>query len=222
MTDAGSHFVIDPADGKCKLDGTTTHIGVACTNATVTVCGTDQNAACLTPDVDNYPGGYCNVDPCTDQVGHLCPIGASCVALNAENPQCFKNCNSDDDCRKSEGYVCLDMTKDAVDGGLWTSGASRKVCSKPVLICATDQQCPSVFPHCVSQDDGGASPDTGTVADAGGATEAGSGDAAASDTGAIDAGASDAGSADTGVVDAGPSDSGDDGGGPGPTMICVK
>jgi hypothetical protein len=219
LIDAGPHFVIDPADGKCKLDGTTTHIGVACTNATVAVCGTDQNAACLTPDVDNYPGGYCNVDPCTEQPGHLCPIGASCVSLNGENPQCFKNCNSNADCRASEGYICLDMTKDAFDGGLWTSGASHKVCSKPLLQCATDMQCPMALPHCVVAQDGGAAPDSGTggVSDAGGPVEASSPDAVAGDTGTADSG----GGANPG--DAGLTDSGDDGsGGPGPSMICAK
>lgn len=166
------HFTVDPADGKCKLDGTTTNVGAPCMGLTPAVCGTDQNASCLDPAIDDFPGGYCNVDPCTALVGHLCPVGASCVQLNGENGQCFKNCNADTDCRQSDGYFCLDLKTDS----LWISGASQKVCSRAQLTCPlSPSDCPSAFPHCVLPDGRPAYTDAGPGDS--GASEAGSGDA---------------------------------------------
>lgn len=173
VADAGPHFVLDPKDGKCKVDGTTTNVGAACMGSMPAVCGTNQNASCLDSVIDDYPGGYCNVDPCSALDGHLCPIGASCAQLNGENGQCFKDCSSDSDCRMSEGYFCLDMTNDDHPGGLpptapttsalWVSGASHKVCVRPQLTCpGSGRDCPSAIPRCVLPDgtmafaDGGA------------------------------------------------------------------
>jgi hypothetical protein len=159
----GAHFVIDPKDGKCKLDGTTTNVGAPCSGATAAVCGTEQNASCLAPPVDEFPGGYCNVDPCTAAEGHLCPIGSSCVQLYGENGQCFKDCATDADCRQSDGYFCLDMTADDHPGGLWQSGASHKVCSRHDVTCPVGaQDCPAAFPRCVLPSGGPAYDDAGT------------------------------------------------------------
>jgi hypothetical protein len=129
------------------------------------VCGTDQNASCLDVVTDDFPGGYCNVDPCSGLEGHLCPIQSSCVQLNGENGQCFKDCMSDSDCRSTEGYFCLDMTGDHPGNGTacsdpatsacWHSGASHKICTKKVIICPDGPgECPSLFPRCVLPDGG--------------------------------------------------------------------
>jgi hypothetical protein len=145
---ADPHFTRDPADGKCKLDGTTTNVGAPCQGTTPAVCGTDQKASCLDEVIDEFPGGYCNVDPCTVQA--LCPVGSSCVELNGENGQCFKNCVSDADCRTGEGYFCLDATADDRLGGHWLSGASHKVCSRALVTCPLSAgDCPAVLPKCV-------------------------------------------------------------------------
>jgi hypothetical protein len=173
----GSHVTVDPLDGKCKLDGTTTNVGAACKATDPAACGTDQNASCLDEQLDQFPGGYCNVDPCTDTVGHLCPLGSSCVELNGENGQCFENCSSDSDCRTAQGYFCLDMSGDTADGGLWLSGGSKKICSRGILTCPlSPHDCPSARPHCVLPDDGGLAYVDAGSADAAG-PDAGYGDA---------------------------------------------
>jgi len=167
---------MDPKDGMCKLDGTTTNVGAACMGINPSICGTDQNASCLDELIDDFPGGYCNVDPCSELEGHVCPIGGSCVQLNGENGQCFKDCSSDSDCRKSDGYFCLDMTKDDHPGGLWISGASHKICSRPQLTCpGSPNDCPSAMPKCVLPDGGVAYPEGGP---SGAENDAGSPDAA--------------------------------------------
>lgn len=175
MGPAGAaHHAIDPKDGKCKLDGTTTNVGAACTASNPNVCGTFENASCLDEKLDFYPGGYCNVDPCTSSDAHACPIGASCVLLEGENGQCFKNCASDADCRTAEKYFCLDMTADDKPGGLWLSGASHKVCSREQVTCPlSPKDCPAAFPRCVLPGGGDAYlPDGGPVGPQGAADAA--------------------------------------------------
>jgi hypothetical protein len=159
-----AHFTIDPKDNQCKLDGTTTNVGAPCKGTTPATCGTDQNASCLDEVIDDFPGGYCNVDPCSTTVGHLCPIGSSCVELDGENGQCFKDCATDDDCRKAEGYFCLDMTPDDRTGGLWLSGASHKVCSRAQVTCPSGpRDCPAALPRCVFPDGKPAYNDAGAL-----------------------------------------------------------
>jgi hypothetical protein len=159
---SGAHFLLDPKDGKCKLDGTTTNVGAPCMGAISPACGTEPTASCLDPVLDDFPGGYCNVDPCSAADGHLCPIGSSCVQLNGENGQCFKDCSTNSDCRTSDGYFCLDMTADDHPGGLWISGASHKVCSRAIVTCpASPADCPFAIPHCVLPDGGAAYTDAG-------------------------------------------------------------
>ena len=135
-----------------------------CKGTSPATCGTDQNASCLDEVIDEFPGGYCNVDPCSTAVGHLCPLASSCVQLNGENGQCFKDCATDADCRKAEGYFCLDMTADDHAGGLWQSGASHKVCSRPAVTCPSGpHDCPTVLPRCVFPDGSPAYSDAGTL-----------------------------------------------------------
>ncbi|MDP9034777.1 MAG: hypothetical protein M3O50_08200 [Myxococcota bacterium] len=190
-----AHFVVDPKDGKCKLDGTTTNVGAACMASNPTVCGTDMNATCLDPAIDDWPGGYCNVDPCSALDGHLCPVGGSCAQINGENGQCFKNCSTDADCRMSEGYICLDLTADdhgasgcaSGTSACWISGASHKVCSRPNLICpSAANNCPAAFPHCVL--DNGAAAFPPAASDDGGTVDSGPPEAGASPEASVSGG----------------------------------
>lgn len=90
------------AGGTCAPDPQTAKIGTSCT--TTMDCGTDGRSACLTEAGDNYPGGYCGMEPCDDV--HVCPPTATCVSQPHETPGCFRACTTDADCRASEGYVC--------------------------------------------------------------------------------------------------------------------
>ena len=99
--DPGQVCDTNNAGGKCAPDPSN-KIGTAC--ASTVDCGSDSRSACQTAAGDNYPGGYCFMEPCNDI--NVCPPGATCVALGGESPGCFKTCTADTDCRKSEGYVC--------------------------------------------------------------------------------------------------------------------
>ena len=98
----GDSLVCDPASGKCAPDPKTAKIGTKCTGTID--CGTDPRSACNTEAGDQYPGGYCFMEPCNDI--NVCPPGATCVALGGELPGCFQSCKTDADCRTAEGYVC--------------------------------------------------------------------------------------------------------------------
>ncbi len=103
-TSCGAALVCDltSSGGTCAPDPANAKIGTAC-NSTVD-CGSDSRAACNTEAGDNYPGGYCGMEPCDDV--QVCPAGATCVSLGGETPGCFQSCASDTDCRQAEGYVC--------------------------------------------------------------------------------------------------------------------
>ena len=90
------------AGGRCAPDPATAKVGVAC-NSTVD-CGSYSRAACNTAAGDNYPGGYCSLEPCDDV--QVCPPAATCVAIGGETPACLKSCVNDADCRTAEGYIC--------------------------------------------------------------------------------------------------------------------
>lgn len=130
-TICGSGLVCDPtnAGGKCAPDGSN-KIGTACTSTND--CGIDSRSACQTEAGDGYKGGYCFMEPCDDI--KVCPPGGTCVALGGETPGCFKTCAVDDDCRKSEGYVCqLFVTKPPIG-----FGPSDHACAFP---CMRDGDC---------------------------------------------------------------------------------
>jgi hypothetical protein len=131
----------------CKLDGTTAHVGEACTvkNPVDPACGTDVNVSCNTEADDGFPGGYCSLEPCTDV---LCPVGSSCALLGpaAQDPACWRNCTTNTDCRTN--YVCADVDT------RYRSGASHKICYLATFGCLTNDDCPSVKPTCVIPDGG--------------------------------------------------------------------
>jgi hypothetical protein len=154
---AGESYVVDPLDGRCKLDGTSTDVGAPCTEASqggsAGECGSDPGRLCLGSAADPYADGYCTLD-CSAQDGHLCPLGSSCVRLNGEGPYCLVACSSSADCREP-AYSCFDLTTDP--NGLWISGGSRKVCSRAMLTCPGGaKDCPAAFPRCVAPEGGAA------------------------------------------------------------------
>lgn len=145
----GANITCDPADDKCKRDGTTTNVGAPCgMSGADPVCGTDPNATCNDLTQDGFPGGYCSVEPCS--ATELCPVGASCAHLGGEANACWKNCSGPTDCRA--GYECLSVDP------LYTSGASHKVCFLKSFPCNTSADCPTSKSTCK-----GANPDAGTT-----------------------------------------------------------
>ena len=82
-------------------------IGDPCSSAESCPAGGSGTPVCL----DEWPGGYCAVDACTDH-GHDCPedpglggtatTGGKCVLAPAA--KCLALCAGDADCR--EGYAC--------------------------------------------------------------------------------------------------------------------
>jgi len=124
--------VCDLADrgGLCAPDPTTTNTGEPC--ATTIDCGNDPRDACNNEPGDGYPGGYCVMEPCDDV--QVCSPGATCVALPFETPACLKSCSADNDCRKSEGYVCQLFPTTPPNG----FGPSDHACA---FACMKDEDC---------------------------------------------------------------------------------
>ena len=119
---------MDGGTGRCSPDGKVNTIGGPCT--TTTDCGKDSRSACLTEAGDNYPGGYCGMEPCDDI--QLCPTGATCVAIGGETPGCLKSCTEDKDCRS--GYVCQ-LFSTLPPAGF---GPTAKACA---FACTRDSDC---------------------------------------------------------------------------------
>lgn len=63
--------------------------------------GCSAGETCLT-DHDGYPNGYC-APTC---VRERCPEGSICDRLSATQAYCLRTCQTDSDCRASEGYAC--------------------------------------------------------------------------------------------------------------------
>ena len=121
----------DLAWGKCAPNASNL-IGSPC--ASTADCGTDSRSACQTAAGDQYPGGYCFMEPCNDV--EVCPAGATCVALGGESPGCFASCKDDSECRVSEGYVCQNFLTTPPKG----FGPSNQACA---FACTRDADCQS-------------------------------------------------------------------------------
>ena len=115
--------------GKCAPSASN-KIGTACVSTVD--CGTDPRSACNTAAGDNYPGGYCFMEPCNDV--QVCPPGATCVAIGGELPGCYKTCKVDADCRVADGYVCQLFVTTAPNG----FGPSDHACA---FSCQRDADC---------------------------------------------------------------------------------
>ncbi len=120
------------AGGRCAPDPATTRVGESC--ATTIDCGGDSRGACNNEAGDGYPGGYCGMEPCNDV--QVCSPGATCVSQPFETPACYKSCETDDDCRKKEGYVCQLFPSTPPSG----FGPTDHACAFP---CAKDADCTS-------------------------------------------------------------------------------
>ncbi len=78
-------------------------IGSPCTASSQ--CGSDPAFFC---DKD-HPGGYCKRDCKMDAD---CPPEAICAFDGPTVGECHKRCNTVDDCRQKEGYVCKPSSTD--------------------------------------------------------------------------------------------------------------
>jgi hypothetical protein len=124
--------VCDPANngGHCAPDPARASIGTACLSTSD--CGTDRRSVCGTEAGDNFPGGYCTMEPCDDI--QVCPPGATCVSLGSETPACFHACQADADCRTTQGYVCQRFVITPPEG----FGPGEYACALP---CTRDTDC---------------------------------------------------------------------------------
>lgn len=93
---------LDNNGGRCAPDAALTNVGQTCT--TTTDCGSYPRDACNSEVGDDFPGGYCTMEPCDDVA--VCSPGATCVAMPYETPACMLACALDSDCRTEDGYVC--------------------------------------------------------------------------------------------------------------------
>ncbi|MCB9679840.1 MAG: hypothetical protein H6733_00085 [Alphaproteobacteria bacterium] len=123
---------LDNGGGTCAPDPATTRVGEACT--TTVDCGTYPRDACNNEIGDDYPGGYCVMEPCDDV--NVCSPGATCVAMPYETPACMASCAQDSDCRVDEGYVCQLFPTTPPIG----FGPSDHACA---FACAKDADCTS-------------------------------------------------------------------------------
>jgi hypothetical protein len=111
-------------------------IGSSCTQSTD--CASQGNRFCDT----SQPEGYCTVFGCAD---NSCPDHAVCVTFfpalpgceyndylapaRTQRTLCLQHCQSDSDCRTSEGYVCLDPRVPPVSGQILDDNQDQKVCT---------------------------------------------------------------------------------------------
>jgi len=76
-------------------------IGKACNKNSDCTSSTVPNGICM------ELGGvsYCTLLSCHEE-GKACPSGALCMGITLVNPACASACQSDNDCRASDGVVC--------------------------------------------------------------------------------------------------------------------
>ncbi len=168
-------------------------IGASCTQSTD--CSSQGNRVC-----DNsQPDGYCTVFGCAD---NSCPDHAVCLTFAVALPGCAYNdyeapartmrtlclqhCQSDSDCRASEGYVCIDPRGAPFSARILDDNQNQKVCVVAITpvdagqpdggsaICSAGRLLPDAGPTDVSTEGGALAADVGPAD----ATGAGLGDAA--------------------------------------------
>lgn len=123
---------LDNGGGTCAPDSALTNVGASC--VTTVDCGTYSRDACNSEVGDDYPGGYCVMEPCDDV--NVCSPGATCVAMPYETPACMQACTDDSECRTDEGYVCQLFPTTPPDG----FGPSDHACA---FACTQDADCTS-------------------------------------------------------------------------------
>ena len=194
----------DTSDKNEPTQNTTLKTGDPCTEQQKDqcfggLCLTDHTFEQLTENHNQaeIPNGYCsllNCKPVNAPEGQ-CGPGAYCFDLEqfVDTPltACFKECQTDDDCRKDEGYLCTDFS------GTQYEPLPRKACLPPSLLCLLDV----ATPQC---------PNAGPPKDAGPSDDAGQPDASSDDAGQSDASSDDAGQSDASSDDAGQPDASSD------------
>ena len=207
----------------CAGVGCAPAVGDRC--AVATDCSATGSRQCDT----SQPDGYCTVFDCAP---NKCPDHAACAEVRAsvlgcayndrQSPSregrnyCLKTCNSDSDCRVSEGYACVDVSHSTTTVVLDNNPASH--------VCMIRQYSMGEYPedpedldaaicgtNAISLDAGGNADDSSQTVD--GSDDSGSDggfDDSGSDGGFDDSG-SDGGFDDSGS-DGGFDDSGSDGG----------
>ena len=157
-------------------------IGASCTQSTD--CSSQGNRVC-----DNsQPDGYCTVFGCAD---NSCPDHAVCVTFAVALPGCAYNdyeapartmrtlclqhCQSDSDCRASEGYVCLDPKGPPFSARILDDNQNQKVCVVAITpvdagqsdggsaVCSAGRLLPDAETADVSADGGASAADVGAA-----------------------------------------------------------
>jgi hypothetical protein len=209
--------------------GCTPHIGDKC--LVNTDCSISNTRQCDT----SQPTGYCTVFNCAP---NSCPDNAACVLFQASiagcplddysapsrtgRTFCMQTCNSDSDCRQSDGYRCADPT-----GAPWSAQIVDDTQGRHVCILASDSNAgvssgEPVCPGTPSKADAGARVADAGVADGGAGPGADAGMEAGADAGtdaaetgadgAADAGDAASGSPQDATVDGGAGDAAFDSG----------
>ncbi len=94
---SNTNFVVAASFDGEEVEGTGDGaVGAACVDSA------DCDAALYCETVF-FPGGYCT-QSCSG--GGTCPGDALCFAFDSEYAICLDGCETDDDCRTDEGYVC--------------------------------------------------------------------------------------------------------------------
>lgn len=114
------------ADGEADADAS------APTGGPGAACWTDDDcegdAVCWTADEEGFPGGYCVIEGCD---ANSCPDGSGCFEFSDGVSRCIPVCETDADCRESEGYVCDEYDTCWIGVGTVPPGGS----------CGADDQC---------------------------------------------------------------------------------
>jgi hypothetical protein len=100
-------------------------------------CDVPQDCEDHPSECMELPGGYCVVKDCTeDEFADSCPQGSVCHHFQDAQTFCLDRCESHDDCRQDEGYICES------DGICWSADfSSGNVLSAVGGPCASSADC---------------------------------------------------------------------------------
>ncbi|MDJ0761642.1 MAG: hypothetical protein QNJ97_01530 [Myxococcota bacterium] len=97
------------ASGQGDLPEGWGHFGAPC-ETDVDCEGYSDRHRCLQKNIlgiINLPGGYCTA--CCDKAGEWCAPGIHCIGLDEVYLICAATCQSDDQCRTTDGYTCTQL-----------------------------------------------------------------------------------------------------------------
>ena len=155
----------------CAGVGCAPAVGDRC--AVATDCSATGSRQCDT----SQPDGYCTVFDCAP---NKCPDHAACAEVRAsvlgcayddrQSPSregrnyCLKTCNSDSDCRVSEGYACVDVSNSTTTVVLDNNPASH-VCMVQPYSMSEDLDAAICGTNAISLDAGGDVDDSSQTVD---------------------------------------------------------